>query len=138
MNLLCAVPANMRKKQQVYALRGPEATTELAMISALQSLKAVKLPLLPSLLQPPDTDQHAASSSMHDEPASSSQGSELQSEVACAVRHVVLQFSLNAEQAAVLQAMQPWFLSGSKVHLPRFLPCCFFTDLLCIHARTIC
>ena len=116
MELLCAVPANLRKKQQVYALHGPDATTELAMISTLRSLKALKLPLLPALLQPNSgTDEHAAASAAPDEAASCSEACDLQSAVVSAVHTIVQQFGLNTEQAAVLRAMQPWFLPGSKV-----------------------
>ncbi len=50
---LCPLPQNIRKKQQCYALQGPDGGTELQMIAALKGLSPEALPLLPALLDPP-------------------------------------------------------------------------------------
>ena len=117
MELLCGAPANLRRKQQVFALHGPEASTELTMIFALQSLCTTKLPIMPALLQPITTDQSALSSPAEDDSTASCQNDGLESIVTSAVLKITEQFGLNTEQAAVLQAMQPWFLPNSKVCL---------------------
>ncbi|BDA40874.1 Protein ZGRF1 [Coccomyxa sp. Obi] len=112
--LLCAAPANLRRKQQVFALHGPEASTELAMIFTLQTLSTTKLPIMSALLQPITTDQSATSSPVGDDSTASCQIDGPESRVTSAVLKIIEQFGLNAEQATVLRAMQPWFLPSSK------------------------
>lgn len=48
--LLAGVPSHLKRKQAVYAIRGPNAATELAMLAALQALSPAALPSLPALL----------------------------------------------------------------------------------------
>lgn len=107
------------KLPQVFALRGPDASTELSMLAALQALTPQSLPLLPALLLPPRAPAAAGSQQL---PPAAAPGACVAPEavvgpadVQAAVAEVVQRFSLNVEQAAALQAMQPWFLPGMQV-----------------------
>ena len=44
-----AVP-KLQRKQSIYAIHGPNAATELAMLATLQGMDAASLPALPALL----------------------------------------------------------------------------------------
>ena len=101
---------------QVFALRGPEASTELSMLAALQALTPQSLPLLPALLAPP-APVPAAPQQQPQPRAGAALGACTASDVQAAIAEVAQRFSLNAEQGAALQAMLPWFLPGSQVWL---------------------
>ena len=53
--LLAGVPSQLPRKQAVYAIRGPNASTELAMLATLQALSPAALPCLPALLSQRDS-----------------------------------------------------------------------------------
>ena len=53
--LLAGVPPHLQRKQAVYAIRGPNAATELAMLATLQALSPAALPSLPALLSRKDS-----------------------------------------------------------------------------------
>lgn len=48
--LLSDALPKLQRKQGMYAIRGPNATTELAMLATLQGLDAASVPALPALL----------------------------------------------------------------------------------------
>ena len=48
--LLSDSPPKLQRKQSIYAIHGPNATTELAMLATLQGLDAANIPALPALL----------------------------------------------------------------------------------------
>ena len=58
--LLGAVPLHLHRKQSVYAIHGPNAATELAMLATLQALTPSTLPILPALLSPNSSSSLAA------------------------------------------------------------------------------
>lgn len=53
--LLEGMPSQLQRKQPVYALRGPNGATELAMLATLQALSPTALPCLPALLSRKDS-----------------------------------------------------------------------------------
>ena len=53
--LLAGVPSHLQRKQAVYAIRGPNAATELAMLATLQALSPAALPALQALLSCKDS-----------------------------------------------------------------------------------
>lgn len=53
--LLAGMPSYLQRKQVIYALRGPNAATELAMLATLQALSPTALPSLPALLSCKDS-----------------------------------------------------------------------------------
>ena len=50
MELLAGVPSYLERKQAIYAIHGPNAATELAMLATLKALSPLTLPCLPALL----------------------------------------------------------------------------------------
>lgn len=55
--LLAGVPPYLGRKQPIYAIHGPNAAIELAMLATLQALSPLTLPCLPALLSCKD-NQH--------------------------------------------------------------------------------
>ena len=49
--LLSANPPRLQRKQSIYALHGPNAATELAMLATVSGLDPTSLPVLPALLK---------------------------------------------------------------------------------------
>lgn len=117
--LLCSEPPNLKRKQQVYALQGPDAATELAMLATLQHVTVQSLPILPALMRHAGTSVAPAALTEHQQECG---GSIIVEGVDAAVGEAVDRFSLNAEQAAVLSALKPWFLQGSKASSPTSSP----------------
>ena len=50
LQLLSDSPPKLQRKQSIYAIHGPNASTELAMLTTLQELDAANVPALPALL----------------------------------------------------------------------------------------
>lgn len=51
--LLSDAPPRLQRKQSIYALHGPNAATELAMLATVSGLDPTSLPVLPALLKKP-------------------------------------------------------------------------------------
>ena len=92
-------PPNLRRHQSLFAIRGPEAATELAMLGALASLCTDTLPVLPLLHRPEATASGAAIAVLPD--------------VADDARQVAEQFRLNKEQEEALQSTGAWFCTST-------------------------
>lgn len=63
--LLAGVPSYLDRKQPVYAIHGPNAATELAMLATLQALSPLTLPCLPALLSCTDNPHTPAGECAH-------------------------------------------------------------------------
>ena len=58
--LLAEEPLQLQRKQRVYAIHGPNAATELAMLATLEALSPASLPALPALLLNQDASAPSA------------------------------------------------------------------------------
>lgn len=63
--LLAGVPLHLERKQPIYAIHGPNAATELAMLATLQALSPLTLPCLPALLSCLHSSRTAVGQSAH-------------------------------------------------------------------------
>lgn len=63
--LLAGVASHLHRKQAVYAIRGPNAATELAMLATLQALSPAAMPCLPALLSRQDSSSVTAGEHVH-------------------------------------------------------------------------
>lgn len=63
--LLAGVASHLQRKQAVYAIRGPNAATELAMLATLQALSPAALPSLPALLSRKDSSSVTVGEHVH-------------------------------------------------------------------------
>ena len=98
LEILSGGPAKVQRRQDVYAIHGPNAATELGMLAAIHDMAtSLSAPLRAALLERPPQ------SSLPD----------LVPVTAQAVQEVSAAFGLNEEQAAALQQVAPWFDNSS-------------------------
>lgn len=104
MSFLGKPPPGAARKQAVYAIHGPDAFTELAVLDELAGPSAMRqLPILPALARKAQESQAVAQGSQHD--------SQAVNESRAQAKETAERFRLNKEQAKALAATAPWFRS---------------------------
>ena len=107
---LSARPPQLGKKQTVFALHGPDASSDLHMVRTLDALTTSYPPLLPALLEPPPT----ADGGRSEEDPLAGRSADIETDgphdlAAEAAHAAAAKFALNEEQAGVLLAAAAWF-----------------------------
>ena len=98
MEFLSRAPPFLGKSQSVFALKGPEVSTELSVLGLLQSgLDAIVLPILPHLCAAAGAPAGGAATA-----------AALTANVEAALESVLSKHQLNEEQAGVLRAVAGW------------------------------
>lgn len=130
MEFLSPRPSNLGRSTPVYALKGPNASTELSLIDLLRESALHTLPILPALLgtssqkgintqiAPPPAP--IASPSKTDSHSEDEEGEKMTP--AAHAEAVVTKFGLNPEQAAVVRQVASW--APTKTNSPPPPPIC--------------
>ena len=92
--ILSGGPPRMQKRQEIYAIHGPHAGTELGMLAAVRDMATgISAPLRTAMLMPPGQDAQP----------------DLVPVTLQAVRDTCAAYTLNDDQSLALQQIAPWF-----------------------------